>query len=732
MIKALHIIVALGIWGQLAPLRSQVQVPKLTQSYRGNFFDINWVDKLDRNGKPFADYSSLSAEEHLKHLVNMNADSLLVFVMPISGYMFYDSKIAERHPNLKYDYLKEMIRLGHQRGIAMELYLPTMYNDRLVQKNPSWGIRNPDGSLYQSLYGGYHPDPNSPAADWYVRIINELVPAYKAQALFLDAISFMRYGQSEFTVKRFFQDVGRVYPKSLKEDPDWRATLRWEVTQMENYWRKLRDAAKQRDPGIEMTFDEPGPYIQMPGTPGEFVPVPPHVNTLADYAFTEAGPRGEYSTWMRGIVYPKPFRVTFLNRNSILDPARTDDLRAHVGRSVAVGALIYHSDRTSIEGRPNGQSTKVWGEVFRELKQKEPYLVGADTVKHVAIVSSEPTMLYGGRMDMSSHANDMIGAMRMLDALHIQYDVVPDWNLVPQILKSYQLIILPNTACMGDEQVLAIRQYVREGGAVLATAESSLFDATGKPRQDFALADVFGVRIDEKVDDAIQTAERKSPVYLHPGSNTHAIFRGLPSTELIIPGDSSYVRVVQGAPLTRLIIDADTPANAPLRATERAAIHIQTFGRGKAMYICGSIFARSTHHRSIGGGASDGIRWPDTLINNAIHYLARKAPWELRSSQKIWAGLNHQPKQNRHVLHLVNWETDLKATNVSFILPSDSEVGAEATVVWPSKQILKPVLNQGDRIYVVPEAGPHTMIVFSRAIADTTGKSDRVSGRHRK
>ena len=162
MIKALHIVVVLGTMGQLAPLRSQVQAPKLTQSYRGNFFDINWVDKLDRNGRPFSDYGSLSAKEHLEHLVSMNADSLLVFAMPISGYMLYDSKIAERHPNLKYDYLKEMIRLGRENGIAMELYLPTMYNDRLVQKNPSWGVRNADGSLYQSLYGGYHPDLNFP------------------------------------------------------------------------------------------------------------------------------------------------------------------------------------------------------------------------------------------------------------------------------------------------------------------------------------------------------------------------------------------------------------------------------------------------------------------------------------------------------------------------------------------------------------------------------------------
>lgn len=710
-----YLIPALGFACQIAPLFAQGTPPRLTQSYRGNFFDFNWVDKLDRNGKPFADYRSLRAEEHLNHLIKMNANSLLAFVMPISGYMFYNSKIAERHPNLHYDYLKEMIRLGHQRGIAMELYLPTMYNDRLIQKNPSWGIRNPDGSLYQSLYGGFHPDPNSPAADWYVSIINELIPTYKAEALFLDAISFLRYGQSEFTVNRFSKDMGRAYPKSLEEDPDWRATLRWEVAQIEKFWLKLRDAAKQRDPEIEVTFDEPGPYIQMPGAAGDFVAVPPHINTLADYAFTEAGPRGEFSTWMRGIVHPKPFRVTFLNRHSIFDPVRVDDLRAHVGRSVAVGALIYHSDRTSIEGKPNEQATKTWGDVFGELKQKEPYLNGANPVKYVAIISSESTMLYRGRMDMSSHANDMLGAMRMLDALHIQYDVVPDWNLTSKILKDYQLIILPNTACMSDEQVGAVREYVRGGGTILATAESSLFDAGGEPRRDFALTDVLGVRIDEKVDAAIQKTDRKSPVYIHPRVRTHAILRDLPLTELIIPGDSSYVRTSGGPPLMPLIEDAGMPGNVPLRETKRAAIHVHSLGKGKAIYVCGAIFARSVHHRPAAGGflsASDGVRWPDMLVSNVILELAPNPPWEIQSSQKIWAGLNKQSEQGRHVLHLVNWETDLKST-VSFTLPSGSDVGPEATMVWPMRRTLKPVIRQGRRTYAIPDIGSHVMVVFS-------------------
>ena len=216
------------------------------------------MDKVDRAGKPLADYSKVSATDHIDQLVAMHADSLMVFTMSISGYMFYDSKVGKRHPGLHYDYLKDMIRLGHEKGIAMELYVPTVWADWLVQQHPSWGYRTPDGELYTASYGGYHPDPNSPASDWFVDVIRELIPAYGGDAFFADGISFPRYGQSEFTVAKFKKDVGRDYPQSLAADPDWRATVRWEAQQVENFWKKLKDAVKA------------GPacrgYLQRPGT----------------------------------------------------------------------------------------------------------------------------------------------------------------------------------------------------------------------------------------------------------------------------------------------------------------------------------------------------------------------------------------------------------------------------------------------------------------------------------
>jgi hypothetical protein len=48
---------------------------------------------------------------------------------------------------------------------------------------------------------------------------------------------------------------------------------------------------------------------------------------------------------------------------------------------------------------------------------------------------------------------------------------------------------------MTDGQVGAIRKFVKNGGGLLATGETSLYDEWGDPRADFALTDVFGAHI---------------------------------------------------------------------------------------------------------------------------------------------------------------------------------------------------------------------------------------------
>jgi hypothetical protein len=298
-----------------------------------------------------------------------------------------------------------------------------------------------------------------------------------------------------------------------------------------------------------------------------------------------------------------------------------------------------------------------------------------------------------------------VGALRALDALHIQHDVLADANLKPELLAAYALLILPNVACMTDAQAAAVREYVRRGGAVLATAETSLFDENGMPRKDFALADVLGVKLDGPLSNALQTGDLRLPVHLRPRPSAHPIFAGMPETELLLPGDSVYALAAVGEPAAALIEDAGTPRHSPYRVTPRAAIQVNTFGHGRSMYVCGSLFARTYHQRR------PGIFWPDRLIRNAVAWLAPNAPWSVTASGRVWVGLNRQAGSQRHVLHLVNWQTGMPA-EVEFRLPAGSPAGANARVVWPRAKALAAATPSGERTYTFRGVGPHVVAVF--------------------
>ncbi|HWA10020.1 MAG TPA: alpha-amylase family protein [Opitutaceae bacterium] len=56
-------------------------------------------------------------------------------------------------------------------------------------------------------------------------------------------------------------------------------------------------------------------------------------------------------------------------------------------------------------------------------------------------------------------------------------------------------VILPNIGAMSDEHIAAVRRFGARGGGLLATGHSSLGNEWGDPRDDYALADLFGAHL---------------------------------------------------------------------------------------------------------------------------------------------------------------------------------------------------------------------------------------------
>jgi len=73
------------------------------------------------------------------------------------------------------------------------------------------------------------------------------------------------------------------------------------------------------------------------------------------------------------------------------------------------------------------------------------------------------------------------------------FDLIHEDRLQPERLSKYTAIILPNTALLSDQQCDQLRAYVKSGGSLLATFETSMYDEHNVRRAEFGLADVFGI-----------------------------------------------------------------------------------------------------------------------------------------------------------------------------------------------------------------------------------------------
>jgi hypothetical protein len=152
-------------------------------------------------------------------------------------------------------------------------------------------------------------------------------------------------------------------------------------------------------------------------------------------------------------------------------------------------------------------------------------------------------------------------------------------------------LILPNIAALSDSQCEQIRQFVHRGGSIVATFETSLYSEAGMKRDDFALADLFGVNAVGKTEPFVKNS------YINIEHDTqHSILRGFEDAGRTI-NTIGYVEVNAAAlfgppPLTRVPSYPDLPMEDVYPRQPRTAIpelYLRTVGAGRVAYFPGNI-----------------------------------------------------------------------------------------------------------------------------------------------
>jgi hypothetical protein len=141
-----------------------------------------------------------------------------------------------------------------------------------------------------------------------------------------------------------------------------------------------------------------------------------------------------------------------------------------------------------------GWNEKTMEEMTRQTGQRERWLLRAEEMPWAGMFFSDNNRLFYGLDQIADRVlAPAFGIFRVAYEEHMPMGILTEWDLHAETLARYRVLVLPNQACLSDDQAQMIREYVANGGGLVASLDTSRFDELGRERKDFALADVFGV-----------------------------------------------------------------------------------------------------------------------------------------------------------------------------------------------------------------------------------------------
>jgi hypothetical protein len=328
------------------------------------------------------------------------------------------------------------------------------------------------------------------------------------------------------------------------------------------------------------------------------------VGGLAPVLFADRqGRAGLMAPWMSG-KSAKEFRSTMGNKPAIgifsvgledkyrwKDSVQNgDEIRLWVADSIAHG---FRPSFTKFNARPfDKRWLPVVEEIFTWHHANENYLRNDASLARVGLVYSQQTAAFYGGADAAEKVEDSIlGFYQALVEARIPFDMVHDRLLDAEHLQKFRTLILPNIAALSSAQCAQLAEFVENGGGLVATYETSLYDEWGVQRSDFGLASIFG---------ASYAGSHEGPMlnsYLNlekdpETGNYHPLLAGFENADRIIHGVHRVHVKPAGESLHAPLQVVPTYPDLPMEecfprpaATHDAGVFVRHAGKGRVVYF---------------------------------------------------------------------------------------------------------------------------------------------------
>jgi len=646
--------------------------------------------------------SELDSAQFTEALAKSRAQSIVLYAQSHVGLFNYPTKVGKQHAGLKgRNVLKELIDGCHRKGIAVVLYTSLIHDRWAFDAHPEWRMKQPNGSTFGegSRYGVVCP--NSPYREYVRAWVEEMCSAFDFEGMRFDMTFWVGVCYCEHCKRRFAAEVGGEMPVTVDWlDPRWVALQRKREEWLADFASIATGTVRRLKPQVSVEHQS-STY-------------PLH------WGFGVGMPLVAQNDFLQGDFYGDSLQGSFVrklldhltpNRPFGFETSFSVELRDHTGSkpealleakasaAIADGAAFIFIDAIDPIGTVSMRVHERMGRIFDSLMPYYEHLGGeraADAAIYYSLESkfsfkqNGKNVMAADRFD--AHTESSMNAARVLIANHIPFGVITKKSL-PR-LREHKVLVLSGVHHMDPEEVDAIREFVRAGGALYASGVTSLVTKEGRLQPDFLLGDVLGVTLKKP-----EWQDREH--YVAPTAAGQAHFADFTAKyPAFCKGYSIEVAAREGA---KALATATLPwpapdpskfssihSNPPWVATDRPEIVSNAFGKGRAVYA-------ATLIENVEG------------LRDAFASLIKSlgAPWtfELAAPGAVEATLFRQRDRRRHVLGLINFQKELPNIPVDGIrvrLRLPAEHAVERVVKLPGREVIPHAIEDGAVTFQAP------------------------------
>lgn len=453
--------------------------------------------------------------------------------------------------------------------------------------------------------------------EFMTEVTKEIVSLYKVDGIFSNRWTGSGMCYCEHCRRNFRSASGQDLPRTNNPlDPVRRAYRLWRQERLFQLWRLWDAEIRKINPNACFIANSGGGTLSDLDmkTIGEMAPI-----LFAD----RQARRGVAVPWANG-KNGKEYRATMGSKpiGGIFSVGVEERYRWKDSVQSAAEIRIWAADGVANGLRPwftkfagtiqDPRWLKVVEEIYNRYARMEKYLRNEEPLARVAMVYSQQTgAFYGARAE-----EHVLGMYHALVEARVPFEMVHEGRLAAEEIDRFKLLILPSLACLSEAQCDELRGYVRRGGSLVATFETSLYDEWGVRRQDFGLADLFGAAYGGRVEGPMQNA------YLRL-EGPHPLLAGLEDAPRIIHGvhrvEVKATAELRQRPLTLIPSYPDLPMEEVyprVPKTDIPEVYLREMGKSRVVYFPWDIDRTFWEVLSVDHGR---------LLRNAVAWAANEA-----------------------------------------------------------------------------------------------------------